>query len=516
MTGSVIADKFGKDQLIKGVGILVAMLAFAVLWFFLVHSVRIKELRYRLKTSTDQSGSVRTMSLVSRFRVLRQVGLTDESQGYAREGRLMQILADTAHLDDAEELGRIEYSAKLTIDFFDFIAGTPPFKYDKNSRSHRILERGFYHEITRSYKEAIAAYDTALTGTAKGSDLRSYGLLHRGFCRALASDRANAATDFREVIATSSDSEYVETARILLAMISEIDVEIKRVDSMPLSVEKANAYYSLTAYDRAIATYKEMGATSPNGSFYLARSLEETGKATAAVAEYRKAIASNPGSVWAVKANRRLFALGSFYAAGKEYRKESTSNVERGVVQDKELLVEAKRFEKVSERIEEGEKKIVAAYLAKPEVLEAPPAAVPQAAVTPPVVAPPVTPPAVNPTAQVTPPAAVQPPEVVPPQATAVIPTPPAPQAPVPTPAEIEKAKAVTGPDWAKLEKLPRAEKIAYINRHKKVESVMLENGNQFSGLRISENKDRLILFTALGRVVILKSDIETRETASP
>ena len=44
----------------------------------------------------------------------------------------------------------------------------------------------------------------------------------------------------------------------------------------------------------------------------------------------------------------------------------------------------------------------------------------------------------------------------------------------------------------------------------------MLENGNQFSGLKISENKEKLILFTALGRVVILKSDIETRETVAP
>lgn len=517
MSAGIAESRFGKDQLLKGLAIVLAMLGFAVLWFFLVHSVRIKELRYRLKTSTDQSSSVRTMSLVSRFRVLRQAG-TDDSLSYAREGRIMQILADTAYLEDAEELGTVEYSAKLTIDFFDFVSGMPAFKYDRNSRSHRVLERAFYQEITRSYKEAIASYDNAVSGQARGSDLRSYGLLHRGFCLALADNRKNAATDFREVIATSSESEYVETARILLAMISEIDVEIQRVDAMPASVAKANAYYQLTAYNQAIGTLKEIGALeSPEAGFFLARSLEETGNTAAAVAQYRKAIAQNPGSAYAMRANRRLFALGSFYAAGKEYRKESTANVERGIVQDKELLQEAKRFEKVSERIEEGEKKIVAAYLAKPEPTEAKPVVPPQAAAKPPVVAPPVAPPVVNPTAKATPPPETKitepPPVAAPPTPVAVVP--PTPITPPAVP-DTEKGKGVSGPDWAKLEKLPRAEKIAYINRHKKVESVMLDNGNQFTGLKISENKERLVLFTALGRVVIVKSDIDTRQTVAP
>ncbi|MBX3724197.1 MAG: tetratricopeptide repeat protein [Turneriella sp.] len=499
--GLPAGEKFYRSQIFSGSVFVAALLLFAFLWFFMVHSVRIKELRYRLKAANDQNTSVRTMSLVSRYKLLRESATeNDPGATYAREGRVMQILAETAYLNDAEEFNFAERAAKLTVDFFDLISGMPPYKHERSSKENRILERAFYHEITRSYKDAIAQYDVAL-GLRSAPDTRAYAMLHRGFCQAVGGSRTKAVGDFKEVIRTATDEEYIETAKALLAMLSEIESALKEVDAMPASVQKAAAYYNLTAYDQAITTLKAVPAAQNNSEalYYLARAQEETGQAKQAADNYRKAIKMNAAAPWAVKANRRIFALGAFYAAGKEYRIESKANVEKGIIQDAELLKDARRFEKVSERIEEGEKKTVAAYLGEPapEVKTA--------------LAPTATPPAPVPAAKTAPAVAANSAEVNPPQ-TAVAP-PAAPAAPAPPD---EKGKNVSGPDWAKLEKLPRAEKIAYIHRHKRVESVMLENGNQFSGLKISENKEKLILFTALGRVVILKSDIETRETVAP
>lgn len=506
--GMASGQKFYRSQIFSGTVFVAALLLFAFLWFFTVHSVRIKELRYRLRAANDQNTSVRTMSLVSRYKLLRESAAENNpGASYAREGRVMQILAETAYLNDAEEFNFAERAAKLTVDFFDLLSGMPPYKHERGSKENRILERAFYHEITRSYKEAIGQYDAALA-LRTAPDTRAYAMLHRGFCQAVGGSRTKAVGDFQEVIRTATDEEYIETAKALLAILSQIETALKAVDAMPVSVQKAAAYYNLTAYEQAMNTLKTVpeAQNNPEALYYLARSQEETGNAKQAADNYRKAIRINSAAPWAVKANRRIFALGAFYAAGKEYRVESKANVEKGIVQDAELLKDAQRFEKVSERIEEGEKKTVAAYLGNP-VPEAKPAVAPQAAANPQ----PETPPAVVPSAKPAPAAAAHATGVNPPQAAVVAPA--APATPV-TPDE--KSKSVSGPDWAKLEKLPRAEKIAYIHRHKKVESVMLENGNQFSGLRISENKERLVLFTALGRVVILKVDIETRETVAP
>lgn len=479
------------------------MIIVAGLWFFLVNSVRIKELNYRLKSSTDQSKSVRNSSLLSRFKLLRaREAETTGPSAYAREGRIMQILADSAYLNTADDLNIGERAAKLTVDFFDLISGSPVYRHEKNTTEYKLLEKAFYHEITRSYREAISQYDFMLEpGKKFNPQGKYYTMLHRGFCHALVGERANAIKDFEVVIAESKEPEYVDTARQLLAMIQTIDREIKQVDAMPVSTQKGAAYYGLTAYDQAIGTLRKLDnvQANPEAMFYLARSLEEKGNAAEAVEFYRKLIAVHAKSDWSKKANRRLYALGAFYAAGKDYRQESTANIEKGVVKDKELLEESQRFQKVSERIDAGEKKIVA------ELVTPVAKAIPEAKATPEAKAVP------EKTEIAAAPAVKEKSIAAPAKEPGIVAAKTEPAKPK-TETSAPKGPAI---DWEKLEKLPRAAKIKYIAQQKSVEQILLENGSQFKGLLITEDKETVSIFTMLGRVVIEKSEIETRSRQS-
>jgi len=459
-----------QNQFFTGGLTIAVLLLVAIIWFFFVHAVRIKELRYRLKSTTDQNASVRTISLVSRYKLLRQSTTTD-SASYLREGRTMQLLSQTALLAAADDLTYGETTAKFSVDFFDWLTGTPAFRYKTDTREGLLAERAFYHEITRNYAEAVSAYNTALPNT--NGAMQSYLLLHRAFCRALVSDRKNAIADFRTVIESKADNEHVETAQILLEMISGVDAQIERIDALPASKQKATAYYELTAYDQAIGNFKKLESTQsdPEALFYLGRSLEETGRTSEAADAYRKSIKVGAGTIWAQKSNRRLFALGAFYAAGKEFRQESTSNVEKGIVKDNELIKQAENFQKVSEHIEEGEKRTLAKILSAPEKVKS------------------------TYTGEAL--------KVFEQTSESVI-------------QKTEKINVAEGPDWANLENLSRTGKIGYIGKQKRSERITLDNGNQFKGLLISENKDTVILFTSLGRVVIYKSQIDSREVVGP
>lgn len=335
----------------------VILVTAAGIWLAIVYGMRIKELQYRLKSNNDQIQSVRTLSLVSRYQLLRQkAGERDHALNYGREGRLMQALQHTAANENTPELGLAEKTALWTIEFFNVIAASPRFRYEQSSPLFRDLEAAYYHELRRSYKAAIEKY-SALLESKNGleTDWQAYVLLHRGFCRALAGQRPEALADFELVIKNHTKGEYHLTAQALKAMVAEINSELVKVALMAPSADKGAAFYRLTAYDQAIRVFKGLADlnSNPSAMFYLGRSYEESGGAKRAAEYYRNVITHHANTKWAVRANRRLFAMGTFYSDGKEYRLESKSNVKEKIVDDAGLLLESKRYETIASRIDD-------------------------------------------------------------------------------------------------------------------------------------------------------------------
>ena len=102
---SAISGRLPRRQLIIGAAGLLILVGIVASWLFEIHAVRLKELKYRLKSATDQNTSVRTLSLVSRFRLLiHQRNVASEAAGNNREARVMQILADTAYSTQSDNL----------------------------------------------------------------------------------------------------------------------------------------------------------------------------------------------------------------------------------------------------------------------------------------------------------------------------------------------------------------------------------------------------------------------------
>lgn len=496
----------------------VVLIGAAGFWLAIVYGMRIKELQYRLRSNNDQKQSVRTLSLVSRYQLLRQkAGERDHALNYGREGRLMQALQHTAANENTSELAPAEKTALWTIEFFNLIAASPRFRYEQSSPLFRDLEAAFYHELRRSYKEAIENY-SALLDAKNGlePDWEAYALLHRGFCRALAGDRTQAQADFDLVIKNHATGEYRLTAQALKAMVSEIDSELVKVALMAPSADKGAAFYRLTAYDQAINTFKGLGNLNANPAalFYLGRSHEESGGTGLAAEYYRKIIARHAKTIWAVRANRRLFAMGAFYTAGQEYRQESKTNVEKKIVNDQGLMQEAARFEKVAVHLEALEAKKVAAVAYKPE--ESSLKAV-QKTVTvskPEREKPPLSAPAV-----------VKPdarrrdiefdkntdrrPSVSKPDSSPVPKAEPA-AAEKKQPTAIELAKT-----WEQKENLSRRDKSTYLKSQKVLTRVRMHDGNQFTGVIIKDLQKEILLFTVLGKISIDKTLIATREQIS-
>jgi tetratricopeptide (TPR) repeat protein len=489
----------------------VVLITAAALWLMVVYGMRIKELQYRLRTNNDQKQSVRTLSLVSRYQLLRQkAGERDHALNYGREGRLMQALQHTSASENSPELGPAEATALWTIEFFNLIAASPRFRYEQSSPLFRALELAFYHELRRSYKEAIEIY-TALLAVEKNleTDWRAYALLHRGFCRALAGERSAAQHDFENVIKTHATGEYHLTARALNAMVTEIDSELVKVALMAPSADKGAAFYRLTAYDQAISTFKGLGNLNANPAalFYLGRSHEESGGTGQAAEYYRKIIARHSKTVWAVRANRRLFAMGAFYTAGQEFRHESKNNVEKKIVDDQGLIKEAARFEKVAVHLEtlESHKTTKVALNTGQQAMKNDPEVMRIAQKEKAIAKQEAEPQKRKPKSD----SEVKADRVVsaangePGQGSKAK----APLAEKTQPTAIERAKT-----WQQKEALSRKDKSTYLKSQKSLTRIVMQDGNQFTGVVIKDSLTEIFLFTVMGKISIDKTQVASRE----
>lgn len=501
---------------------LAALTIGAGFWLNIVYGMRVKELQYRLRNNSDQQQAVRTLSLISRYQLLRQkAGERDQALNYGREGRLMQALQHTAATETTPDLSPGEITALWTIEFFNLLAASPRFKYEQTTPEYQALERAFFFELRRNYAAAVERYDWVLGRAARlGDDWYSYAKLHRAFCYALSNERAKARADLEDIIRKNNEGEYRLTAQALLAMVSEIDHELVKVELMLPSADKGAAYYKLTAYDKAIQTFKGLANinANPSAMFYLGRSHEESGNNTQAAEHYRKIIALHAKTEWAVKANRRLFAMGAFYTAGQEYRHESKSNVEKKIVTDPGLLNESKRYEKVALHIENLEsqktKENPRVAVAAPIPVAAAPAVIPPSkpvAIPPPKremqqAKKPQHPESVanvsEPVREIAAPGAQTKPAVPP-----IAAEPVASVQPKPEPSAIELAKT-----WEQKEALNRKDKAKYLRTQKFLVRVTMEDGNQFTGVLMRETATEIFLFTVMGKIAVDKAQIAERE----
>jgi hypothetical protein len=114
-------------------------------WLNIVYGMRVKELQYRLRNNSDQQQAVRTLSLISRYQLLRQkAGERDQALNYGREGRLMQALQHTAASETTPGLSPGEMTALWTIELLTYLRHLRGLNTSKRLKNIRLLSGHFF------------------------------------------------------------------------------------------------------------------------------------------------------------------------------------------------------------------------------------------------------------------------------------------------------------------------------------------------------------------------------------
>lgn len=483
----------------------------------LIFDIRVRELKSSLKNLNNNQTSFRTLALISRYQLIRdRIIHNDEVGQFKSEGKTMLALSQTMTQDETDRLTAADRLGVGLINSLNWLTGSEPMRNYQTSLDQRTLELAYLYELRRDYARAIETYELAIKMIPeRNQEALQYAYLHRGFCLSLLDRKNEALADYSIVISSNQTGEFRYTAEILSALLKDLVERSGKIDLMADSEGKAEAYYRLAAYPKAFAVYEKLqksGTLSARATYYSGRVHEELGQSDKAAEKFRSLITTQGDQEWALRANRRMYALGAFYGGDKKFREESQKNATT-VVQDKELLKAAEKFESVIKQNE------VRAEIRKAEIAETTalvgqekdnlaekPLPVP---VAPPVkdekdsriaIVPP--PPAVAPLPPARTAEVVKPPAVTPaPEVTAV--KPPEPKVQTPD----EKLQSALGKN-----NLTRAEKKEILMSFKEIELIILNDENEVWGIPISDGKDNVVFFTVMGKVSIAKNRIKSRE----
>ncbi|MBV6493667.1 MAG: hypothetical protein LDLANPLL_01690 [Turneriella sp.] len=478
------------------------MCVLAVYFMNLIFDIRIRELRSSLKSLNNNQTSFRTLALISRYQLIRdRMGKSDEANQFRNEGKTMLALNQTTALDEGDRATRIDRLGIGLINALNWLTGVESLKNYQGSPDQRMLELAYLYELRRDYVRAIDTYNAALRMLPEENQQAiQYAYLHRGFCLSLIDKKNEALADYSIVIATNQTGEFRYTAEILSALLRDLLQKTEKIDQMNDSEGKAEAYYKLAAYPKAVVVYERLqkkGKLSARGTYFSGRAHEELGQTDKAAEKFRSLVATAPTDAWTKRANRRIYALGAFYGGDKKFREESQKNATT-VVKDTELLKTAEKFESVIQKNEET-------VLARQEEFHETEAIVQkekQENVDKPVVVektvvPTKTTPAQVPIKKI----AKAPPILKPPSQKDVILKQQLPETPE------EKLKSALRKD-----NLTRVEKKEILMTFKEIEQITLLDDNKIWGILIGEDKERLSFFTVMGKIKIAKSRIKSRE----
>lgn len=490
-------------------------LSAAVYFMTLIFDIRVRELKTSLRNLNNNQTSFRTLALISRYQLIRdRIVKNDEANQFKAEGKTMLALSQTAAQDESEKVTVVDRVGIGLINGLNWLTGSEPLRNYQTSIDQRTLELAYLYELRRDYSKAVETYDIAIKMIPqKNQEALQYAYLHRGFCLSLLDKKNEALVDYSIVISSNETGEFRYTAEILSALLKDLLEKSGKIDQMADSEDKAEAYYKLAAYPKAFAVYDKLqkkGALSSRALYYSGRVYEELGQSDKAADKFRTLITNKDNNDWALRANRRIYALGAFYGGDKKFREESQKNATT-VVQDKELIQAAAKFEAVVSQNEIAAKtrqaeiqETVELVKQEKENLADKPAPVPipiaaAAAKPEPAVKPPEPPPAEKPRPVAVKPAAPPVPPVV-----KVAPQPSPPVLPA-TPEEKLQSALKRGD-------LTRAEKKEILMTFKEIELIILNDDNEIWGIPIREEKDRVSFFTVMGKVSIAKNRIKSRE----
>ena len=212
------------------------------------------------------------------------------------------------------------------------ISTKSPLTLEEDQNDMMKIQFGFYMERTRKFATAVKKYqELEKSLTNKESDEYGFVMLHSGFCIAMMGDTKGAIAKLRETEDLFVGSHFADNARILINVLLEGERKLNDINSgTKTETERAALLYETGQYKETLSQLEKIENRSNDQNYMRARSLEELGQTSKAIAEYLSLVEKKEiDKEIAKKANRRLLLIGSIYEKNEDLTDYSKSNAQK-------------------------------------------------------------------------------------------------------------------------------------------------------------------------------------------
>ena len=292
---------------------------------------RQEEIALHLNLLSSGMKDYRMAGLVGRYSLIgRRMAAKDEGGGDLIEEARLRAMLNTAGAQISGRGGEGILSMPVVAMLVRGYVGAVAFLQGKRAPAavyselnDPLLELSYYFERNRHWEKAIRVMEKFLPGERRSYSYR-YALLHSGFCYAMLSRNDEAIDCYERLLRNFPDSPEADVAKRLLHYLLAVEKGVTAVLASGAAPDvKGLRLYLLSSYSHALREYNAFlgSATSSHPAYYGAlyyrgRSLEELGSSEDAIRDFSKIVSEQPGTAWAIKANRRLYLLGAAYGAG--------------------------------------------------------------------------------------------------------------------------------------------------------------------------------------------------------
>jgi tetratricopeptide (TPR) repeat protein len=293
---------------------------------------RQEEIAIHLNLLSSGMKDYRMAGLVGRYSLIgRRMAAKDEGGGDLIEEARLRAMLNTAGAQISGRGGEGILSMPVVAMLVRGYVGAVAFLQGKRAPAavyselnDPLLELSYYFERNRHWEKAIRVMEKFMPGETRSYSYR-YALLHSGFCYAMLSRNDEAIDCYERLLRNFPDSPEADVAKRLLHYLLAVEKGVTAVLASGAAPDvKGLRLYLLSSYSHALREYNAFlcSASSNHPAYYSAlyyrgRSCEELGISEDAIRDFLKIVSEQPGTAWAIKANRRLFIMGTSYGGDR-------------------------------------------------------------------------------------------------------------------------------------------------------------------------------------------------------
>ena len=292
--------------------------------------VKLQELRFQL--TKEQLLNYELSSKVLKDKI-RQMMLSKDDYTNEIKVNILESSVMNAQLGETDtKLSLLEKFGLGIVNVVRVISTKSPLTLEEDQNDMMKIQFGFYMERTRKFATAVKKYqELEKSLTNKESDEYGFVMLHSGFCNAMMGDTKGAIAKLRETEDLFVGSHFADNARILINVLLEGERKLNDINSgTKTETERAALLYETGQYKETLSQLEKIENRSNDQNYMRARSLEELGQTSKAIAEYLSLVEKKEiDKEIAKKANRRLLLIGSIYEKNEDLTDYSKSNAQK-------------------------------------------------------------------------------------------------------------------------------------------------------------------------------------------